>query len=166
MDLLITALHGAVLAVALLAAYEDVCFMRIRNVLVLIVVALFVPMVFLMPINDVIHHVLMALLVLAVSYALYYFRVWGGGDAKMIAALSLWPAPHDIPFFILAIAVAGGVLALVAIGMQKSGALPKLRLKFPAIFSCEQGWLESLSRGETVIPYGIAIAFATAVTLF
>jgi prepilin peptidase CpaA len=59
-----------------------------------------------------------ALLVTAVALVLYARRGLGGGDLKLLAAASLWMPLATLPVFVLALAAAGAVQALVTIAHQ------------------------------------------------
>lgn len=165
-EMLILALHCAVFAAVVLAAYEDVRFMRIRNNIALAVVALFLPMLVLLPLNEVIAHLVTGGVIFAICAALFFAGLFGGGDAKLLGAVALWPTLHEVPAFLMIMTITGGVLAILAIVLKKSKFLDELKVKNPKLFGPEEGWLASLSRGETVVPYGVAIAVATVVTVF
>ena len=77
-----------------------------------------------------------ALLVTAVLIGLYAMRTMGGGDVKLLAALSLWLAPGLYFTLVVIMALAGGLLT---IGMI-------MRARFSA------------EKVKPVIPYGVAIA--------
>jgi prepilin peptidase CpaA len=74
--------------------------------------------------------------------ALFAFRIWGGGDVKLAGAVGAWVGWSGVPTFLLAMALAGGVLALLILALR-----PAKRL-FP--------WLAA----ERGVPYGVAIAAA------
>lgn len=74
----------------------------------------------------------------------------GGGDAKMIAAVSLLVAPTLVPALFVAIAAAGGLLALIT-----------LLLSLPAWRTVD--WRELLRR--PTLPFGVAIAAGAAHTV-
>jgi prepilin peptidase CpaA len=74
--------------------------------------------------------------------ALFAFRIWGGGDVKLAAAVGAWVGWSGVPTFLLAMALAGGVLALLILALR-----PARRL-LP--------WLAA----ERGVPYGVAIAAA------
>lgn len=94
--------------------------------------------------------------VLAIGMALWVPGWIGGGDAKLIAAAALWFGWPDVISFMAWFAIAGGVLALVLIGLRKA---------VPA-FSLDAAWL---SRGPLAAgapaPYGVAIAAGALVAL-
>ena len=79
----------------------------------------------------------------------------GGGDLKMIAATSLWFAPARIAVFLLAVAIAGGALALAAL------AAAALR-RVPATSTAGHAPSQPVLR--RTIPYGVAIAIGGVVT--
>lgn len=166
MELFALILKATAFLLVLIAAFEDIRHMRIRNDLCIAVAALFIPYAFSLPMPEVLQHLACGAILFAATAALFFFRAIGGGDAKMLAALGLWLTFTTLPLFLVAMSVAGGGLALVAILLRKSGALTKIALRAPRFIGPEEGWLASLARGETVVPYGVAIAIATAITFF
>jgi len=164
--MLVTVLHCAVFAAVLLAAYEDVRFMRIRNTIALAVALLFLPMLALLPLNEVIAHLVVGGVIFAICVALFFAGLLGGGDAKLIGAIALWPSLHELPAFLMVMTFAGGALAIIALVLKKGTHLTTLKTSNPTLFGPENGWLACLERGETVVPYGVAIAIASLVILF
>lgn len=51
----------------------------------------------------------------AIGIALFYFAKLGGGDVKLIAALGMFVGPVGLLIVLFGMAIAGGVLSLVAI---------------------------------------------------
>jgi prepilin peptidase CpaA len=84
--------------------------------------------------------------VLLVCAALFYLNVFGGGDAKVIAAASLWTGLSASAPFIMGMAIAGGALAAVLIVLR--------RMKL----SSTKPWLNRLMSPEEGAPYAVAIA--------
>lgn len=166
MEIFGTILKATALLLALIAAVEDVRHLRIRNDLCIAVAALFIPYAFTLSLHDFTMHLISGAIVFTVTAAMFFARLFGGGDAKLLSALAVWFAPAQLMAFLLLMGLAGGVLGLIAIGMKRSNALERLAPRFPKIISPEDGWLASLHRGQTVVPYGVAIAFAAALTLF
>lgn len=72
----------------------------------------------------------------------------GGGDVKMIGALSLWIAPPLILPFLMTMALFGGGIAAIM--------LVHSRLRTPALTTGDDG--ETAAAPE--VPYGVAIAIA------
>lgn len=81
---------------------------------------------------------------------LFHFRLMGGGDVKLAAAISLWAGPQGILVFLLATSLVGGLLCLIAIS--------PFRFMFEGAFVALGGrkTVQGIARG--VVPYGIAIA--------
>jgi prepilin peptidase CpaA len=84
--------------------------------------------------------VAMAAVALAVFIGAFALGAMGGGDVKLIAALGLWLLPVDMLNMLVWMSLAGGVLT---IGMLIAHKIRK-------------------SEGRPEIPYGVAIALATA----
>jgi prepilin peptidase CpaA len=76
--------------------------------------------------------------------AFFAFGVMGGGDVKLLAAMSLWAGGTYFPAFLLLTTLAGGALAM--------GWDPLIRHFFPRIATGRAG------NGRPAIPYGVAIA--------
>lgn len=84
-------------------------------------------------------------LVLFLGAGLFALGAFGGGDAKLIAAISLWAGPSLLGQFLLITAISGGVLAATFL-VAKSIAKP----------AGESGTIECGTADE--IPYGVAIS--------
>ncbi len=50
--------------------------------------------------------------VLAFGFVLFSFRIWGGGDAKLFAAVVLWAGPAHLIDFTFLTTISGGVIAI------------------------------------------------------
>lgn len=100
-----------------------------------------------------------ATLVVALG-SLSHFGLMGGGDVKLIAAVSLLVPPQGLGALLLEIALAGGVLSLAYIGLRRVlGARPR-----PGPDGVRAGPLGRLLRAERTriltsrsVPYGLAI---------
>ena len=159
MSLAISTALGAVL---LLIGWSDLRHRRIPNALVGAIVALW-----LLGLPGSAHGALAATLALALLVLLAGMLVWwfgwlGGGDVKLIAALSLWAGPTHLAAFLLATALLGGVLGLAMLltpWFARSAALAPivaaLHVRLPdAIMT------GSMSPTAPSLPYGLAIAAA------
>ena len=93
---------------------------------------------------------------LAVGMAMFYAGWMGGGDAKMLAGCALWMGWPTVLPFLLATALAGGVLALILIQMRSNLLRPWLQ-RGPA-------WVGRLVTAPDA-PYGLAIAVGALVVL-
>ena len=79
-----------------------------------------------------------------------YGRGWiGGGDVKLITAACLFFGAHDIPAFILATALAGGVVSLAAlahaltqrVAARGSAAIPAATIPYGAAIAAGGLWV-------------------------
>jgi prepilin peptidase CpaA len=132
----------AALAIALLvAAFTDLRSRRIGNWLTGSI-ALGAPLFWwacglaLWP--DIALQLAVALATFAVLAALFAMRAMGGGDVKLLTALSLWIAPLPFLNLLIMMALLGGVLTIVF------GAWHVMRRQ----------------RDKLAIPYGVAISMA------
>jgi prepilin peptidase CpaA len=97
---------------------------------------------------------------LAVGFALFAVKAFGGGDVKLFVAASLWAGGGHIAQFIVGTAVVGGLLA-TAILLQRRAPSHAT----PGAADAPQ----PQSRWKRPLPYGVAIAAGgaqTAVMLF
>lgn len=99
---------------------------------------------------ELIGHVGAGILVFGIGALAYRFRVLGGGDVKLLAAVALWVGWDLLPLYLLAVALCGGVLALLLLGLR--GLLH--RIYRPA--SSRAVLPPVLRLGESV-PYAMAI---------
>ena len=102
---------------------------------------------------------LIAFVVFALGFALFWFGAMGGGDVKLLAALGLWLSLGQWPLFFVVMAVVGGLL----------GGLALLLTRYPQFIPASYvppSWLGCLKAGQPVVAYGLAIgAGVLAVTL-
>jgi prepilin peptidase CpaA len=143
----LTVLPGAVA----FAAAMDLLTMKIPNRISAVMVLAFFPLALLLGLGawDILNHVAAGLGVLALGVLLFIPGWFGGGDAKLMAAIALWIGPDAlIPYFIYA-AMTGGFIAM-AFSLGRSVPLPRLLLS--------EGWALRLHRQDAGIPYGLALA--------
>ncbi len=74
-------------------AFSDLKYMRIPNILVCIALGAFVLLAPFLPLESVLFRIATATGVFLIGFVLFAFRVFGGGDVKMLAALMLF-IPH------------------------------------------------------------------------
>ena len=80
----------------------------------------------------------------------------GGGDAKLLAAGSLWIGfDHLVPFLVY-VGLSGGLLSLMILAYRQSPTGTMLAPYLP-------GWAERLHTKGSGVPYGIAIAVGALV---
>jgi len=150
----------AALYLVLFAAFCDLRSMRIPNWISIALIILFfagVPFGFCESLKA---HLIVFAAASVILLGLFFARMAGGGDVKLVAALSLWVGPMGMIPFILYMALAGGLLAGVALVIAKKDLIKGREFKTP------DSWPARLGRGEQVVPYGVAIAagFIAALT--
>lgn len=139
------------------AASSDLLTMRISNKLVLFLVACFavIAIAVNLPLQQFAMHVAAAVVVLAVGFTLFAFRLIGGGDAKLAAATTLWLGfGLTLPYLLYA-GLLGGALTLLILALRRFPLTP---------FLARYRWLERLHNPKVGVPYGIALALAGLMT--
>jgi prepilin peptidase CpaA len=142
-------LAGLFLALCLFAAMHDIHSLTIPNWLNLTLAGLFVPAAFAsgVPIEILGGHLLAGALAFVAAFGLFAFRIFGGGDAKMIPAVVLWMGPSAALPFLYWMALAGGACAIVILIARRSvpvAAVP--------------GFMRAPFEPKAGVPYGVAIA--------
>lgn len=151
MTLLQSLLMAVYIAVVLYGAWSDARELRIPNWVSLVLLAVFVPQALISGIGleAIAWHLGAGVLILIVGFALFALGLFGGGDAKLLAACALWVGWDPLLHFIVAVTVVGGILSLAVVLLRKGlGMWPN--------------WLVHSAEGLFVpnkaVPYGIAIA--------
>ena len=93
-------------------------------------------------------HLSAGLAVLIVGILLYARGILGGGDVKLLAACAVWVGWSGLLRFGLLVAVSGGLLALVIIGLRRVALSASLR---------DAVWVRRLGSAERGVPYAVAI---------
>jgi prepilin peptidase CpaA len=108
-------LSNSVLPVLLIVAgAADVLSLRIPNWLTALTAGLFFPMAYAtgMPLPDLEAHIFVGISLFVAGFLFFQLGLFGGGDAKLMAAAGLWfGTAQTLPFLFLT-ALAGGVLAI------------------------------------------------------
>lgn len=119
--------------------------------------------------GELVPGLLAASLVFLFAAVAWHFRLMGGGDVKLLGACALLLPPQAAPSLILAVALAGGVLGLLYLGMRPllPAMAPAARHRslpagLPRRALRAEAW--RIRRGGS-LPYGVAIALGTFVTL-
>ncbi|MDE2384160.1 MAG: prepilin peptidase [Alphaproteobacteria bacterium] len=143
-------------ALLIVAAASDVMSFRIPNWLTLLTAILFFPMALAthMPMHEFAMHLLAGAILFVVGFVFFQVGIFGGGDAKLMAAAGLWFGTAQVLPFLFLTVLAGGALA-IAVGLWSalmisweiegdSAPLPGLGAK--------------LRRLNVSVPYGFAFA--------
>jgi len=144
---------AALTGVLVWAAVSDAIWRRIPNRSVLAVIALYVVWAALAGGAALGPALLVAAISLAVGFGMFAFGIWGGGDAKLFAAVALFAGLAHMAAFVLVTALAGGLMAVVSLASRPTRALVIWNLRGK----------DALGRG---IPYGVAIAMGGAVVIW
>lgn len=138
-------------AFMLAAAGSDLMSLKITNKLVLgLVVSFFVvALVAGLPLEAIGWHVAAAVLALAVCFGLFALNWIGGGDAKLIAGITLWFGFGQVLPFLLFASLLGGVLTIVLVVVRRRPLSTTLKTV---------PWIGRLHDAKTGVPYGIALA--------
>lgn len=109
--------------------------------------------------HDLSHSLLAMLCVFVPAIVFWRHGFMGGGDAKLLAAVSLLVPAHAVPSLVLAIALVGGGLALVYWTMTRlmTSDMPMRRQTLSRILRVER---YRIRRGFS-LPYAVAISGGT-----
>jgi len=138
-----TIISLAGIALFIVAAYSDLKSFRIPNLLVAAVALLAVArLIVVCDPTAAVYTVGASLIVLAIGFVLFWQRIVGGGDAKLIRATALLIGYHDLLSFVVFMSICGAFISLAAFITNRQ------------------------QKAKTLyIPYGVAIATAGSVTL-
>ena len=138
------------LGILLYGAFLDLVSFEIPNYISVVVTILFFPVVLWdhWSFVEIISNFSAGGLVLLVGIILFSFNLIGAADVKILAAAAVWFGFPGLPSFLLAVALSGGVLALVLIVFRRF-ILPISWQRFD--------WLVNLHK-EQGVPYGVAIS--------
>jgi prepilin peptidase CpaA len=158
-DVVSLAIRFVALGVLLWLAIADVRTRRLSTMLVLFIGGLYFANVFVIgqPVHDVLMHIGVSLVTFFACAVLFALGALGGGDAKLATVVFLWSGPDMSVFTVLLISVAGLLVALLSLAVQRSGSAATQTARWRralAPFSSEQG-----------VPYGVALAIGGAVVL-
>lgn len=138
------------------AGLMDIVTLKIRNVVVLMIVAAWLVLAPLagFGLHELGASAAVSALVFVVTFTFFALGWIGGGDAKLAAATALWFQPHETFLYFAYAAVLGGVLTLVILQLR-TGMLPLALYRVP--------WIAQLHDSKTGVPYGAAMAPAALI---
>jgi prepilin peptidase CpaA len=150
-------LSNSLLPVLLIvAAISDVLSLRIPNWLTITIAALFFPMAFAtgMPMAEFGVHLLIGLGLFVAGFLFFQLGLFGGGDAKLMAATGLWlGSAQAVPFLFITV-MAGGVLALLVGFWSTLVMYWEIHASSPSMISIGKRILAL----KPNVPYGLAFA--------
>lgn len=99
------------------------------------------------------------LAVLGVGLLAFRFGILGGGDVKSWAAVAIWYDISSLPYQVVWVTLIGSVIGIAAICLRRITVNQYVRKNLT------ERSVPRLLRGGEPIPYGIAIAFGSALTV-
>jgi prepilin peptidase CpaA len=135
------------------AAWHDVSTMWIPNWVSIALGAAFIPTAIAagLPMGAIGMHLVIGAIVMLACVGLFFLNVFGGGDAKVIGAASLWIGLPAMTSFVFWMALAGGLLGILLLVLRKMNLNPT------------REWSKRLLAPETGAPYAVAIAVGALV---
>ena len=151
MSMLQVAVLTVLPAAVAFAAAMDLFTMKIPNAISLLLVLAFFPMALFAGFDpwSIAVHLAAGVLMLVVGVLLFIAGWFGGGDAKLMAAVGLWIGADNLLAYTLYVALAGGLIAVVFFS-ARAVPLPRVLLG--------EAWALRLHRHDSGIPYGLALA--------
>jgi prepilin peptidase CpaA len=135
------------MALFVAAAYGDIKTLRIPNALVIAVAILgLLRLIVMGDLSVALYTMGASVMLLIATFLLFWRGLFGGGDAKLIAAAALLVGYHDLLGFLFAMSICGVFVTLAVV---------------VTIWRSE----EPLPKAKIAVPYGVAIATAGSVTL-
>lgn len=141
-------------ALAIVAALKDATSYTIPNWVCLALLAGYFPAALVAGLPAAVFglSLLAGLAVLVAGMGLFAAGWIGGGDAKFMAAASLWLGVGATPVFLAATALGGGVLVLALLALRSPWLAPA--------FDQGPDWARRLAKPGAAAPYGVAISAA------
>ena len=138
----------------IVAAAQDALRLRISNVTVLLVIAAAVAAGVIAGLQiDLWQNLAVFFVLLVAGTPLFAAGKLGGGDVKLLAAVGLWFSIKSAAWMLIAVLLAGGVLAIVVLALRA--------------FSWSEAARERavILRPKGGIPYGVAIAAGALIAM-
>jgi len=140
-------------ALLAVAAVGDVLRYRIPNAIPIALALLYLPAALATGtgLEQIAWHLGAGLVVLLIGMALFFANLFGGADAKLLAACACWTGFALLPPFLIVMALAGGALAVVLLFLRLILRRRKAQPDGPT-------WLARQIARPKAVPYGVAIA--------
>ena len=149
-----------------LAAFKDISERRIPNRLTGALAALYPVYVLVSPTPVAWPAALgLACVVFLIGLGLFARELIGGGDVKLITALTLWAGPEQFVWFLLVTTFAGGALSLLSLWYRRWGGVIEAHLATLGLATTHgpvqispEAPADGPTAPATTLPYGVAIA--------
>lgn len=165
---------GIVMLSLILASFIDILYFRIPNRIFYFLFYLFPLFVFLTGRYEAFSHYGLFLISSAFCFVLFVLGLMEGGDAKLISVVALWIGWSEVLFFLIGVALIGGVLGLMILAapeMVKTNTFRARRSLERYPFFCRSipffipdvEGIEpeiAMMHKKRMVPYGVAIALA------
>jgi prepilin peptidase CpaA len=163
-------MHSAVLAVAVgilvFVAYQDARTRRIPNALSLATAALGLARIaFAAEVIDAGYTLAAAMIIFAITFALFQCGAIGGGDAKILPATVLLIGYRELLGFLLLMSLCGGVLGLATLAAERLDRSFGRFRRGAHLSSTGQSDRARVASKTATVPYGVAVATAGVITL-
>ena len=163
-------MHSAVLAAAVvifaIVAYQDVRTRRIPNALSLAIAALGLARIALASeLIDAGYTLAAAVIIFAITLALFQRGGIGGGDAKILPATALLIGHRELLGFLFLMSLCGGVLALATLAAERLDLSFGHFRRGAHVSSTGQSEGGRSAPEASTVPYGLAVATAGVITL-
>jgi prepilin peptidase CpaA len=142
----------------IIAAASDVTSYKIPNWLTGLTALAFFPSALAsgMSMQELSYHLLSGVIMFVVGYGLFIFRLFGGGDAKLMAAAGLWfGTSQTMPFLVLTV-FAGFFLTLGVVGWSAFNMWAEMK---------DLTLSKKISQIRPKVPYGFALAVGAILAL-
>jgi len=135
------------------AAAMDMLTMTIPNRISLLLVGAFFLAAYFAGLSQqqLLSHLGTGALVFVICFILFAMGVFGGGDAKLLAASSLWIGFDQLLPYVMGVSIAGALLSIIFLFARNY--VPEGSVSAPR-------WVLRLQARESGMPYGLAIAAA------
>lgn len=140
------------MALVLVAAASDIVMYRIPNIVVLMIIVLYPIYVLVTPgEQEWLWSLGLFALTIMVGIPLAHFRIFGGGDMKLLAGILLWAGPALAAPAVLLTMVSGGLISILML----------TKVRFVIASTLSSIGRESLGKMFLAknMPYGVGLAF-------
>jgi prepilin peptidase CpaA len=103
------------------------------------------------------NHLIAAFVVLGVTYIMFYLKLLGGGDSKLLSVYALWTGLSGLLPFLFFMSLIGGALGLSTLLLNKNKFVEK---------PTSGSWIDKSQKGGKDVPYGVAIFLGALITFW